>query len=284
MGMSFRTIPLAVFMCLALVAVGAAQTTTSDAQLDMSSLPWHKFEAKLGGFFSGFHSNATIGGEQLGLGLSLNIEDALGLKSSGVLFRTEASYRFGRTGKHGVGFQVLAIRRDASIELASDIDFQDTTYSAGTTVSSEFNIWIIQASYDRSLIRDDRIDLGAGLGFYVMPIKVGLDTGERESRKTDFVAPLPVLGLRSDFVIKPRLLLRQAVQVFYIKVGKFESSLLDFRMALEKEAGEHFGLGLGVNAFRLRVEADGEDYPLVDLKGNVGLNYTGVFAYLKYFM
>jgi hypothetical protein len=40
---------------------------------------------------------------------------------------------------------------------------------------------------------------------------------------------------------------------------------------------------LGFDTFNFRLEADGEDWPGVDLKGNVEFNYAGLQLYLKVF-
>jgi len=43
------------------------------------------------------------------------------------------------------------------------------------------------------------------------------------------------------------------------------------------------GFGLGFNTFDLNIEADGEDYPQIDFKGNLEFKYTGLLLYAKVF-
>jgi hypothetical protein len=57
--------------------------------------------------------------------------------------------------------------------------------------------------------------------------------------------------------------------------------LTDINLALEYNAWKHVGLGLGYNTMRLNIEADGKDYPEIDLIGNFEFNYGGVQLYAK---
>ncbi|MEE4112777.1 MAG: hypothetical protein V2I40_08175, partial [Desulfobacteraceae bacterium] len=58
---------------------------------------------------------------------------------------------------------------------------------------------------------------------------------------------------------------------------------IDVEQALEYTPWKHVGIGLGFDTFGLRLEADGEDWPGIDLKGNVDFNYAGLQLYLRLF-
>ena len=51
-----------------------------------------------GAFIAGYNSGITLGSKNLGLGLIIDIEDALGLKTTSFAMRGKAIYRFGKTG------------------------------------------------------------------------------------------------------------------------------------------------------------------------------------------
>lgn len=61
-------------------------------------------------------------------------------------------------------------------------------------------------------------------------------------------------------------------------------SVLEFRAAVEYNPWKHVGISLGFDALGVKLEADGEDWPSVDFKGNVEFNYTGLQLYLRYFL
>jgi hypothetical protein len=47
---------------------------------------------------------------------------------------------------------------------------------------------------------------------------------------------------------------------------------------------KHVGFGLGLDAMRVEIEANGSDYPGVDFKGSVEFNYLGAQLYVKVFL
>lgn len=55
-------------------------------------------------------------------------------------------------------------------------------------------------------------------------------------------------------------------------------------IALEYLPWKHVGFGLGIDAMRVGVEANGSDYPGVDFKGNVEFDYIGAQLYVKVFL
>ena len=94
-------------------------------------------------------------------------------------------------------------------------------------------------------------------------------------------APLPGVGLRFDYAITPKLFLRQGVEFFYLEYQNFKGHMTNSSIRLEYNAWKHIGLGIGYDAFRLRIEAKGEDYPEIDLKGSVEFEYAGILVYGK---
>jgi hypothetical protein len=118
-----------------------------------------------------------------------------------------------------------------------------------------------------------------------MPIDFGIrvsglvdDEGEEK-----FTAPLPVINLRMDIALTPKWFIRTGAQVFYLEYENFTGSILEFRTALEYNPWKHVGIGVGFDTFGFRLEADGEDWPGIDLKGNVEFNYAGLQLYLRMF-
>ena len=64
---------------------------------------------------------------------------------------------------------------------------------------------------------------------------------------------------------------------------QFSGAVMDFQTAVEYNPWKHVGLGLGFDALNVRVKADGDDYPAVDLNGKVDYNFTGLQLYLHVF-
>ena len=156
---------------------------------------------------------------------------------------------------------------------------------AGSTVSAFFDLDIYELAYSYSFLQDDRVDLAASLGLYVMPIDVGLTvTGLIDAQgSAKFTAPLPVLGLRMDVVLAPRWFFRSSTQVFYAEYENFTGGVLQASAAVEYNPWKHVGIGLGFDAMSIALEAEDEDWPGVDLNGEVEFKYAGMQLYLRYF-
>jgi hypothetical protein len=247
--------------------------------------PWEKFSFNLGYFISDVKTDLRIGS---GLGVSIDVEDALGLDATNSVFRVDALWRFTDNRRHRLDFQWFSFRRDGSNTILQDIlikgeDDNEITIPAGSDVDSFFDLDIYQAAYSYSFFQDDRMDLAASIGLYVMPINFGLkSTGLVDVDETErFTAPLPTLGLRADFAITPKWFFRSGFQVFYLEIDEFKGSVLQTNAAVEYFPWKHLGFGLGYNSFNLNIEADGEDYPQIDFKGEINFRYIGLLLYTK---
>jgi hypothetical protein len=244
--------------------------------------PWERFSFNLGGFITSLNTDVRIGIEQVGAGIEIDVEDALGLDSSTSVIWGGLMYRFGRSRRHRVDFSYSDFRRDATRVLEKDIEIGDKTITVGERVRSEFNFSVIRGQYSYSFFQDDRMDLSAGIGLYVMPIELQLETATERVADEAFIAPLPTLYLEGDFAITPKLFLKAGYGILYLKIGDFKGAILDSRLALEYHVWKHVGFGLGIDRLQVEIEAEDDNiYPGVDFIGNLTFNYTGVLLYTK---
>jgi len=246
---------------------------------------WKKFSLDLGYFFANTDTNVRLGS---GLGVSVDMEDLLGLDSTDSAGRVRALWRFTDNRRHRLDFQWFGFRRDGSNTIGQDIPYKDKdgndqVIDAGTYVESFFDFDIYQLAYSYSFFQDDRIDLAGSLGLYVMPIDFGFTaTGlVNVGGSENFTAPLPVLGVRADFEITPKWYFRSGIQLFYLEIGEFAGSILQTNVAIEYLPWKHFGFGLGLDSLNIKVEADGDDYPGIDFQGEVDFQYMGLQLYAK---
>ena len=254
---------------------------------DTQDKPWEKFGINAGIFLSSNDSNIQIGS---GVGLYLDVEGFLGLDSTNQVARIDTLWRFSDNRLHRVDLSWFAFRRSGDRVITEDITIEDPEgnpifIGAGTSVSSFFNLDIFDLSYSYSFFQDERVDLAASAGVYIMPIDFGIKvTGLVEEEGTQkFTAPLPAFGVRMDFAITPKWFVRSGAKFFYIKYENFEGRLVELKGAVEYAPWKNFGMGLGFDTFAMRIEADGEDWPEIDLRGSLDFRYTGLQLYLRYF-
>ena len=265
------------------VTVNPAIAADADAKS-----PWETFSFNGGLFASRSQTDVRFGS---GLGVEVNLEDALGMESDTQVFRLESYWRFTDNRKHRADISWFSFRRTASRQITTDViikppDGEPIPIDAGTVVKSQYDMDILQLNYSYSFIQDDRLDFAGIAGLYIMPISLGLDVTGLVDDQADqsFTAPLPVLGLRLDILLAQKWYFRSSTQLFYIEYEDYTGSLVNTRTAVEYNPWTHVGLGLGVDALRMAVQADDNaSIPGLDLRGNVDFSYVGLYLYGRVF-
>lgn len=250
--------------------------------------PWEKFGANFSVFLSAVDSSLRIGS---GIGLDIDVEEMLGLDKTNIVFRTDALWRFSKNRRHRLDFIWFSLHRDGTRQIFQDIVIEgennnQITFETGSTVESSFDLDIYELAYSYSIFQDDRIDLAAGVGLYVIPIDFELrSTRDFLDRGSESItAPLPVINLRTDISLTPKWFIRSRAQVFYLEFDNLTGSILEFQSALEYNPWKHVGIGLGFDAMGITVESDDDDdLSCVDFKGKVDFDYIGLQLYARLF-
>lgn len=243
---------------------------------------WERFSINVGGFAAGLNSDLSFGSTQLGLGLNINLEDALGLKVNSLVLRSEVEYTFGNRFRHSGRFSYYGFFRNSKKVLESELEIGDVTFPVGTNVQSQFNMEIFKLDYAYAIYLDERVKLNATFGFFVMPINFFASAADVQRVATAFVAPLPVIGLRTNFAVTPKFYIMQNIELLYIEIGTFTGSMTDINLRAEYKPWDHFGFGAGLNSYRLSITKTKADSSL-DFVGSIKTGYTGFLLYAKYF-
>ena len=271
-------LPLLITFLLLCLAQPALAKETSQAEK-----PWKRFSLKLGGSANTTDSSVRLGLK--GAALDVDVEEILGLDTTTSSFAVEGYWRFMKRRRHRLDFSWLSFNRSGDKTLGSAITIGDLNLPLGTQVSTNFDLDMYRVGYSYSFFQDDRIDLGVGLGVYILPISfeitaAGLVTGAESESIT---APLPVFNLRADFAITPRWLLLTKFDMFYLDISNFRGLITDTSVAVEYNPFKNVGFGLKVNSFKLKVEAEDDDYPGADFLGSFEYNNLGAMLYLNFY-
>jgi hypothetical protein len=257
-----------------------------------TDLPWEKAWVSLGWYWANLDSGFKLSSQNIGMGISIDVEDAFDLKTDDSALRLEAGWRFTKNKRHKLALSWFRFDREGTRTVDEAIEIPDgeggeTTIGPGQ-IKSTFNFDIYQLKYEYSFILDDRFDLNAGVGLFIMPVEFGLEAtvngAGQESLFEDVTAPLPVIGLGFDFAITPKWFLRQQFDLFYLEIDQFKGGILANSFAIEYLPWKHVGFGFGLDAMRIGVEAEDEDYPGIDFNGSFEFSYIGAQLYLKVFM
>lgn len=268
-------------ICLFALMIILYSLSVNAGEKENKDKPWERFSLSLGGFSTTINSDVGLGAK--GLNLEVNVEDALDMDSSVSVFRVDGLWRFSRNLRHRLDLGWFDISRDSSTTLLQDITIGDTIFPLGTEVTSSFDLQIFKGAYSYSFFQDDRMDMGVSFGIFVMPVDFEIDaSGLFEGHeKESITAPLPVLGLRADFAITPKLFLNYSFEFFYLEYDQFKGAVTSAELALEYKAFKYLGFGIGLDSFKLHIEAEGEDYPNIDFNGTFDFGYLGLMAYCK---
>ncbi len=272
-----------IFIFLFLYKVLALAQYKDSLRTQSDKFDSNRFYINSGVFISGISSKVRFGSKELGLGIDINLEDALDLNTTNLVFRGSAGYLLGKKRRHSIKAAYFAFLRSSDKTLETELEFNDTVYPVGTEISSIFNFSIIKFAYDYSYYKDDRVDLGIGGGFYLMPILFKVDVQDKpETEIANFTAPLPYIALRTDFKIHNKLYLKQGLDLLYVRFDSYTGVILDINVRLEHHLWKHFGLGAGLDFFKILVRSENQRQ-YFNFVGNVEMSYTGLLVFAKYY-
>lgn len=245
--------------------------------------PWEKFNIKLGAFVTDSDSTVRVG--LPGVGISIDPEEALGVDSSTTVFRFDGFWRFTGSRRHRLDFGWSGFRRRGTRTLGRDLEIGGEVIKLGTTINTAVDYDIYRVGYSYSFFQDDRIDLAVSGGLYVLPISFefeaeGLASGTIAEGIT---APLPLVGLRADFAVTPKVFLRSKADIFYLEFDSFSGSVVDVQFGVEWLPFKHVGFGASLESIQVEVESKDEVYPGSNFVGNIGIDATGLMLYTKFF-
>jgi len=229
----------------------------------------------LGGYLTTHDSTLRIDDPSTGTGTEVDLEDDLGFDQSIQTLRFDAKWRF--KPRHRAEFSIYQLDRETSKILERTIEVGGKVFPAGTSIASEVELTVYKASYSYSVVQNSRFDVGLAAGLHVLDMKESIVAeGVGISESSTFLAPLPVLGVHVDWAIRPNVFLKANIDVFAVSIDSTRGRLTDALVALEYNAFEHFGVGLGYNYVSMLVRGDNEDF-----RGEFGISYGAVMLYGK---
>jgi len=229
-------------------AVGAAFlafASSAHAQ-NIDDRYWLEIQA----FWPDIDTTVSVAGSGGLIGTEIDLESDLKLKDRKSLPAVFAGARIGE--RWSIIGEYYALDRGASASANRDITFDDVTFPAGATISSEFNTDVYRLAVGYSFVRTDKVDFGAALGLHVTQFEVALEGQGRignasiqtQNRKRDALAPLPTLGLFGAYQVTPRLSLGGRVDYLSLKVSDYDGRLINAEARASYRLFENIGVGV----------------------------------------
>ena len=275
---------------LTITRLGYSQDSSSDdttiseqEKLEKIKEAWPRFQISFGGFFAGYNSGISLGLDHLGAGISVDLEEALGLKTSGWVLRGNAFYTFGKRHRSAVIVGFFDINRSSKLVLEKTIEIGETEFPIGTEITSKYDMTIIRAKYSYAFVHDERVSFAVSGGFFVLPLNFSIDALNLEAQQAKFIAPLPVVGLRINVKLVGKFSLAQSSEFLYLSTSNFGGSIVDLNFKIFHATFDHFGFGLAVNTTRIEVYSRGNAFLGLDYVGSANMDYTGVALMASYY-
>jgi len=248
---------------------------------DDSERPWKTFTIKLGGYVPLYDTNIRVEGTGgLGLGTEIDLENDLNLDEDLFSYRIDAQWRF--FDRHRLNFSFFDLTRDATTLLGRDVTIDDKTFFLGTTIASEWEHKVYVASYTWSFLQTNKYEVGLNIGAHITRLKLqvkGLGPLGLTAKVEGITLPLPVVGLTGAYAFTPKLVLKPAAGVFYLKIDEWEGSLVNIDLDLEYNAWKYVGFGIGYNYFRINIDLEADKF-----HGSAEYEYHGFKFFLKFYL
>ena len=107
---------------------------------DSIQYKWERLSLNLGGFLTSINSDISINGQEMGLGVNINLEDGLGLSTSSTVIRGEADYNFGSKGRSYLRIGYFGLFRNASKTLEKELEIGGSVFPIGMELESKYNM------------------------------------------------------------------------------------------------------------------------------------------------
>jgi hypothetical protein len=250
---SHRRLPLFLAPLAALVAT-AAHARPPEKQED--NLLNDRFGLQAGVAYSATSTNVRFDSDAGTPGTELNGEDDLGLGKNKVLARGEVWFRMKERHRARISSYFIPLNRRANTVLDRTIQFGNETFDVNEAIESEIRLNLLAITYAYSFVKNDRLELGASLGFDVVEfegkatVPARLRT-EREERS----GPAPLVGLDGTVRIHGKWYAEARAQYLKVNISDVKGTLTTYDLNVLYRLHPNVTVGLGYSGFGVNVDS-----------------------------
>lgn len=196
-------------------------------------------------------------------------------------FRVDAQWRF--ADRHKLRALWFNTDRSSTRTFDSEIDWGGETFPVDTRVKGDIAYDIYELAYEYAFFKRETYEISALIGAYYAQFDASLaatitnpdGTTQRNAKgDANLDAPLPVLGLRGQWVLPYNLSFDVSGQWFAVSIDQYSGNLQDYRGTLTWQPRKWLGIGLGYDWFSAHGDADSSNF-----KGKLDWNYRGPMLY-----
>jgi len=268
----------------------AAAPSTSGAGSPGQSLLDDRFVFTVGAFVVTSKINGSLSGSANTSEQNIDFDKQFGTDADQTRWRADVLWRI--TPRQHLRFSYFNndVQRTRTID--QDLTWGDYTFLAGGQVSAETKLRVYELDYEFAFLRRPTYEIMAVAGIHLDDLTLKLSgnaaltvdtpTGPVQeaasftTKSNSVSAPLPVLGLRANWVVSPHLCLDAAGELFAISYQGVNGNWSDLRAGATWMFNDHFGIGAGYDRYVQHV-----DLSKLSFSGRLNSGYQGLLIYVR---
>ena len=209
-------------------------------------------------------------------GTPVNGENNLGLPDRLRQGRVEFMFRLRERSKVRVDY--FEADRSGSKVLANDIVFGNQTFAGGQRTQTSLDWRQFDITYTYSLVRNDRFEVGTGVGIYFLQVDaIGQVPAQNQRQEVTAATPFPALPLDLTWRISSRW--AATVRGAYLKatLSGFRGWYADSHEDIQYRWNPNFAIGLGYASIRTSLNRRSGTFP-----GAFAMSISGPEAFVRF--
>lgn len=196
-------------------------------------------------------------------GTPIDAEGLLGLDDAIDLGRMELYFRFGERMRLRVDY--FKLNRFGATVLDEDIVFGNDIFLTNENIESSLDYRSLSFTFLYSFLRRETLELGAGVGLYLVDAKAAAEAVDRNAREEESgVAPVPTLALDGTWRFARRWSVGARGQYFSATYDDIDGTLGEYHLDVQYRWKPNLAVGLGYTKLDVDIGVDpasGHDFP-----------------------
>jgi hypothetical protein len=214
-------------------------------------------------------------------GTKVELEDDLGLSDRKGTPYVLAGMRIGENWR--IELEYYRLKRSATLTIDREIDWGDTTFPVGGSVSSKFDTDIYRLTGGWSFYRTPTAEAGLGFGLHMTDFKTqlsGQGSGPGgvsfQTEGSDQLVPLPTIGLYGSWLVADSWLVRGRIDYLSLSYEQYDGELVNAMATVSWRFAKNWGVGLGYRYVRYVVESTKSNF-----HGEIKYDFRGPTIFLE---
>ncbi|WP_455204074.1 hypothetical protein [Kaarinaea lacus] len=245
------------------------------------------FKLALGGYtLARNETDMSLTARNVGIGASIDPEEALGVESEQTVFRIDGYYRY--NPKHSLTYSWYRIKSTGHKSTEKDFEWVDDNGDTiliplGARVDSLLEYDIYKLGYLWSFHHTDKVEIAAGAGLHLTRITIGLEAEyngtDLNARDVSTSVPLPVLSFSMNYNVTRKFNWYLKTEAFALEFDEWSGIYTDSSLGVEYRVTDNLGLGFGygTNALEVTQSTDTYDFTFSNRISGFSLYLAGYY-------